>query len=284
MPPSVATIRRALNTTSYVAPRLAGRYAFRFFCEPTGRAPVRPAEKEVHEAAAVERIVVDGKEVAVYRWGDGKGEPVLLMHGFAMRASALAGFVPGLVERGFTPVAYDAFGHGDSEGRNTTLLDHRALTAALHEKHGPFRAIIGHSFGGTCAYDAVREGVKAERIVSIGALCDFRTSYDTFCAQLGLREGLKKELHRRTEEFFRPETDIWRRFSVSHRPELITARALVVHDRTDREVAFAEAGKIVAALGERSRPVTTEGLGHRRVLTDPSVVEQSLDFVAGGVA
>jgi predicted ATPase len=55
---------------------------------------------------------------------------------------------------------------------------------------------------------------------------------------------------------------------------------LVIHDQDDREVPWAD-GAAIAAAALDARLVTTHGLGHRRILRDPSVIEASVDFVAG---
>jgi hypothetical protein len=56
---------------------------------------------------------------------------------------------------------------------------------------------------------------------------------------------------------------------------------LVIHDRADREVAFACAMRHIRAW-PRARLLETEGLGHRRLLTDPTVLAATADFLAGG--
>src|SRR5690349_4154288 len=64
----------------------------------------------------------DGALVRVrsYRWGEG---PVaLLVHGWGGDAGQMTPFVEPLLEAGFAVVAFDAPGHGRSEGRATSLV------------------------------------------------------------------------------------------------------------------------------------------------------------------
>ncbi|WP_238162986.1 alpha/beta hydrolase [Kribbella capetownensis] len=77
---------------------------------------MRESERAIHEAARVE--VVDG--VVTYAWGDGR-RPVLLVHGWRSRASRYAGFVARLLELGYSPVSFDAPGHGDTPCRELGL-------------------------------------------------------------------------------------------------------------------------------------------------------------------
>ena len=53
---------------------------------------------------------------------------------------------------------------------------------------------------------------------------------------------------------------------------------LVVHDRGDRQTPYADAARLVASLPD-ARLVTTDGLGHRRILQDRAVVRQVAAFV-----
>jgi pimeloyl-ACP methyl ester carboxylesterase len=273
---SPAAIRRRLNGASYLSARLAGRYAFPLFVRTGPRAPVRPAEQPVHDLAVVDRLPVDGRELAVYRWGE-SGRRVLLMHGFEGRASNMAGFAAGLHGLGMTAVAFDNFGHGDSEGDRATIVDVAGAVRAVAAGYGPFHAIIAHSFGGLCAYHAVRSGVDVERMVTIGALCDFGSLPEWFSARLGLRPGITADLRRRSEDFFRPETDIWARFSATYQAEQWKIPLLVIHDENDKEIPVSQGRKISAAY-ERAEYLETRGLGHRRVLGDPGVVSAALEF------
>jgi hypothetical protein len=42
---------------------------------------------------------------------------------------------------------------------------------------------------------------------------------------------------------------------------------------------FDQAHKILAAYGPQATLMTTKGLGHRRILSDPSVIETAVRFV-----
>ncbi|MGA5304037.1 alpha/beta hydrolase [Nucisporomicrobium flavum] len=267
-----------LNAVSYVAPRLAGRAAFKLFIEPVRRAEVRPAQQQVMDAAEVSDLDHDGVTVKTYRWGDGP-RPVLMVHGFQSRAASWAGFVPALHEAGLPVLAYDAPGHGDSGGVSATIVDQAALIARLQEKHGPFRAIVAHSFGVLCAYHAMRSGVQAGRMVAISAISDFAYLADAFCTQLSLRPSISRELRRRTEIYFRPETDIWERFSPTYRPEQVAVPTLVIHDEDDKEVPVRHGRRLAETYATSADLVLTQGLGHRRILGDRAVIETATRFL-----
>jgi pimeloyl-ACP methyl ester carboxylesterase len=55
---------------------------------------------------------------------------------------------------------------------------------------------------------------------------------------------------------------------------------LVIHDRSDREVPYAD-GMRHARAWPRGRMLETVGLGHRRLLADTTVIDAVADFLAG---
>jgi hypothetical protein len=73
----------------------------------------------------------------------------------------------------------------------------------------------------------------------------------------------------------------WDDFDIPALARAQKAPLLVVHDRDDDEVPWSD-GAAIAAAWPGARLVTTEGLGHRRVLRDPRVVELAVSFVSRG--
>ncbi|KDN84307.1 alpha/beta fold hydrolase [Kitasatospora cheerisanensis] len=281
MAPTAALVRLALNAASHVATAPPGRVAFELFRHPVRRSRVRSSERELHEQAATEELTVNGKRVRVYRWGDGR-RPVLLVHGWRSRASRFTPYVRGLLDLGMSPVGFDAPGHGDSAGRETTILEYRELIGRLADRNGPFEAVVAHSFGVCCAFLALAEGVPARRLVAVAGVAEFGFLVEGFAATLGLNDRLKDDLARRIDRNLLPGAGpIGRRFDATHRPELVTAPILVVHDEQDRVVPLRQAHLLRAAYGEpQLRLLTTRGLGHRRVLSEPTVVDNVLAFLA----
>lgn len=273
-------ISTGINTMSYPAPRPAGKAAFFMFCRPFARSSVRESERAVHNRAQVDTLRVNGKDVRTYRWGSGEN-PVLMVHGWQSRGSRFAAFVPELEAHGFSAITFDSPGHGDSGGNATTILEYRQIIRQLAETYGDFRAVVAHSFGVTCATFAMRNGVRADRLVSVSGVCDFWHLVVQFGNQVRLNERVRVDLRRRIEEeLFPGEPDIWNRFSVDYEPAALTAPILAIHDDQDDMVPLAQAEKIVTAYGEQAQLITTHGLGHRRILSDRAVLDSALAFLA----
>ncbi|MFG3050992.1 alpha/beta hydrolase [Kitasatospora sp. NPDC048239] len=282
MDPAVALIRTTLNTLSRPAPGLAGRAAFQLYRHPVRRGRVRGREREVHDQAATEQLTVHGKRVAVYRWGDGT-RPVLMLHGWQSRASRFAGYVPRLRALGLSPVAFDAPGHGDSGGRATTVLEYRTIATRLQERYGAFEAVIAHSLGVNAAFLALRGGLRAGRLVAVAGVSEFSYLPAAFCAELGLNTVIERELrHRAEHEMFPGVGDVTAYFDAARSPEEIALPILVAHDEGDRKVGIDHARRLKAAYGDRLELLVTQGLGHRRILTEPAVVDNAIGFLAAG--
>ncbi|MFF8770101.1 alpha/beta fold hydrolase [Kitasatospora sp. NPDC015120] len=283
MDPAVALIRTTLNATSLAAPGLAGRAAYELYRHPLRRSRVRTRERAVHERADTRTLRHRGERVVVHRWGDG-ARPVLLMHGWQSRASRFADFVPRLRGLGLTVVGYDAPGHGDSGGRTATVLDHRAVALRLQEEYGAFEAVLAHSLGVNAAFLALREGLRAGRLVAVSGVAEISWLPAGFCAVLGLNATVERELRRRVEggAMFPGIADVRAHFDAARSPEEITLPILVAHDEDDDVVPFAQAGRLRAAYGDRLELLATRGLGHRRILTEPTVIDNVIGFLSAG--
>jgi hypothetical protein len=60
-------------------------------------------------------------------------------------------------------------------------------------------------------------------------------------------------------------------------------QTLVVHDRADKETPY-RVGAQLATAWPRVRLITTEGLGHQRILADPVVVHTAVEHITDRAA
>ncbi|MFJ2784604.1 MULTISPECIES: alpha/beta hydrolase [unclassified Streptomyces] len=284
MYPMAPLIRPVLHTMARIAPGPAGRLAFHLFVRPLGRAKLRPAERALRTAARTERLRVRGREVVTYAWGDG-GRPVLLVHGWSSRASRLTPFAEALLARGYSPVAFDAPGHGESPGRASNIVEYRAVIRELHAWHGDFHAVVAHSFGVLAALFALRDGVRTGRFVGLGGVGSFDLLLAGFRTGLGLDDRVVRCMREYVEQRLVPEEPgVWDRFGADHDPDALGAPVLLFHDEDDDMVPLVQARALARAHGDRARLVVTRGLGHRRILTDPDVLAGAMDFLTAAPA
>lgn len=278
MHPMASLLSITLNVTTRLAPGLAGPRAFALFVRPLGRARLRPEEVDLMERAERGRMVVYGTAVATYRWGEGS-RPVLVVHGWSSRASRFAGLIAALRAQGRTVISFDAPGHGESEGRASTIRDYRAIIGQLHAEHGDFSAVVAHSFGVLATFSMLYDGMRADRVVGIGGVADFDYLVQRFRAGLNLGEGVGRALRAHVERrLFPGDPDIWQRLDARRRFAEMRAPILLVHDTDDDVIDPAQSRAIAAAYGPQARLIETTGLGHSRILADPDVIASAVEF------
>lgn len=274
---------RLLGPLSRVAPSTAARAAERLFLTPPRfDAPAR--ERDLLARARPGSIRVAGRRIATWTWG--AGPRVLLVHGWGGRGSQLGAFVDPLVTHGFSAAWFDGPGHGASDGRATTIPELAEALGAVADALGPVRGIIAHSGGGVVSGWSIRrrlvEGFvdlpKAVALVAPPA--DLRGHFERFARACGLSPSARVRLDRRLEARvgLAPEALDLSRFAGD-----LPVDALVVHDREDAEVRWAE-GAAIAAAWPGAELLTTRGLGHRRILRDPAVVAHVIGFLAARLA
>ncbi|RKS07898.1 alpha-beta hydrolase superfamily lysophospholipase [Nocardiopsis sp. Huas11] len=278
---TIAITGTALNALALPAPALAGELARRLWVR-TGRVrPVAQADRDVHDLARTEHLHVGEWEVATYAWGDG-ARPVLLAHGWLSRASRFAPLVRRLLDLGYSPVSWDAPGHGATGGRAGTILDAQEIIGLLQSRHGRFSAVVSHSLGALFSVHALRQGIEADRLVLVSGVADFEVVIAGFTAGLRLRPRTVAGLRTAIERYhFAGDTTVWTRFDAVHEAHTLTQPVLLLHDQDDPMIPHAQSRRMLAAFGDRAALVTTSGLRHNGILTDGDSLDRITAFVQG---
>ena len=268
-------LRSAFRATDAVAPDLARRLAQRIFTTPPRhRAP--DAERAV--LARASRFSFRSGGLRLQGWSWGEGPAVLLAHGWGGRGGQQHAFVAPLLEAGHSVLTFDGPGHGRSEGRTASVPMFAGAMEDLARARGPFHAVIGHSFGGATAAYALSRGLPASCAVLIAAPESPEIFYRELLSALGFPAARQEACLRAMER------DYGLRLADIHGPTRaaeIRVPGLIFHDAQDREVP-ASHGEAYGAAWPGARLVRTEGLGHRRILRDGSVLAQTVAFVGDG--
>ena len=200
MPSASSLLVRALPTVGRLSPLLAGDLAYRLFFSTRPRMAVRAADAATHDDARRGTLLVRGIPVTTYTWGTGP-RTVLLLHGWRGRASQFAPLVRELVAEGFRVVAFDAPAHGSSGGRHTDIRDWVDAAEQLDRTHGPFSALIGHSFGGLAALTVARSSGSVPAVAVVAGAAAPEAFLAQFVRDLRLdpatADRLRTRFHRR---------------------------------------------------------------------------------------
>lgn len=274
----VTAVRGAFGLADRLAPSVGARYATRRWLT----VPAVPA--------AVAAAPVDGDpfEVRVDGWtvrgtSVGTGPVVYLVHGWGGVGRQLSSFVDPLRRAGHRVVVFDGPSHGGSDPgacgpRRTHGVEFAAALGAVAERFGPAHAIVAHSMGALPSLMVHRDGLPVGRFVLLAPMRDLASYLDRFGAVSGMGPRTRALMDARIARLTgHPVADLdVRRLAAGAAPVPL----LVVHDRRDRETHHGHSVELVETWPGPATMLSTEGLGHRRLLADPGVVQDVVAFVA----
>jgi pimeloyl-ACP methyl ester carboxylesterase len=274
--PQISTNVR-LVASRLLFPELAGAWAERLFLTPPKAEEAASSALDLIDAREG-WVVHKGRHVMTWRWGAADAPAVVLAHGWGGHAAQMRAFVFPLLSAGFRVVAYDQPAHGLSEGKLTGLPDFAEVLGEIAAHYGDVRAVIGHSLGATAAVMAhAWNRLDVDRIVLISPASDLVGYSRRFARWHWMPEPLRRAMQGAIEERYGIR---WEELELKRVAPRLAASALVIHDRDDRTVPWKQ-GAAVAQYWRGARLVTTQGLGHGRILQDEAVVGAAATFITG---
>lgn len=266
--------RAAFGAVQRASPRLAALWAERIFCTP----PRRPiSERMAGWLREAQRftVVVGGRRIVAWSWGD-RGPGVLLVHGWGSRGARFVDLGNALLTEGYRVVTFDAPGHGVSAGRLSSGPEFARAAHAVVNAVGPVGDIVGHSLGGFAAALAMGRGLAVRRAVFLAPSANANSYSAQFAALLGVDGPVMASMRGRLE---RRLGFSWKDLNIPVLAPDMRVPLLVIHDRDDREVGWGD-GAAIAQSWPRAELVTTTGLGHHRIVSDPAVIRQVVTFLS----
>ena len=267
---NVRVMSGLVSAIGSVLPRAAGRLAFEVFCL-TGR---RRVPQFTARPDRVERVRVGRRWVATTAWHGG-GPTVVLVHGWNGGSGDLAAFVGPLRDAGRRVVAVDLPGHGRSPGKRLTLAAAVDAVDAVLRREASVEAVIAHSFGVPATVLAAGRGAPLPRAVLMSGPVSMEPYLLRFERVLGLGPSVRAAMRARIRRVL--DDGGLETMELAAVAPRLAGRALIIHDRADREVPFMSAQALHRAW-PGAELMATEGLGHRRLLSDPGVLERAVRF------
>lgn len=279
-PPALAVnvLKLYFNTVGKIIPTFSVKLALQLFSSPFYKAKHK-REDALLKAAIRDFVEVDGNKIRTYTWGEGD-QKVLLLHGWQSRGTALRGFVPGLIEKGYQVIALDAPAHGESTGKECSVRLYAEAVDAIVKLHPEISSVISHSIGSvTWMYynSFINPSFRINRLIMLAAPDSFENILNNAISMFGLNGKLKKQFTEAVFEHFRIEDG--KDLSLSGKMgQLNIGEVFVIHDEDDRLIPMERATYIIDHI-DHSHLYITKGFGHFRLVKNPIVMQKVLDLV-----
>jgi pimeloyl-ACP methyl ester carboxylesterase len=264
---------------SFISPKWNTLFIAKLFTTPIKHTiPKRELEMDAKSTQSLVEIPAINKKVMVYRYGTSP-KTILLVHGWSGRGTQLFKIADELLKLGYSTISFDAPAHGKSPGRTTIMSEFVETILEIEKKLGPFEGAVGHSLGGMSLLNATKNGLAIPNLVIIGSGDRVQDILDNFVAKLTLKPSYSQRLCLYFEKKHNVKMDDYSGYKSAMD---ISIPVLVIHDKKDDEVPV-EAGINIHKYLQNGELFLTEGLGHRKILGNPIVIEKTVQFINTGI-
>jgi len=257
------------------APWLANRFFIYLFFTPL---KYKTPEKERKAETFGETFVINiqGKKIQCYRWGNSP-KTILVIHGWAGRATQFRRFVKPFLKSGYQVVGFDGPGHGKSDGKKTNLDEFEMTIQEIVNKVGNVKAIVAHSFGGVASLYSLTKGLPVKTLINIASPTIGDEIINTFLRAINgsqkTGDAFKKYVIKKSGKTFDEFSSLE---FIKHVPSELSL--LLVHDEDDKDVSLAHSKELMKRY-TLAKLLQTKGLGHTRILKDDQVIREIVTFV-----
>jgi pimeloyl-ACP methyl ester carboxylesterase len=257
-----------------LAPFLANRFFRYLFFTPISY-PIPDKERKAEKFSENFVLSVGDMKIQCYRWGESK-KTILVVHGWAGRATQFRRFVKPVLAEGYQVVGFDGPAHGKSSGWSTNLNEFLQVIQELR-KQFDIQAIIAHSFGGVASLYAIAEGLPVKTLVTIASPTIADEIVNTYLRAIGASaktgEAFKKYILGKYGKPFEAYSSLAFIRQVPENLELLLA-----YDTDDIEVSMKHPQELMKVF-PKARLLQTSGLGHTRILRDNSLIREVVTFI-----
>ncbi|MBU4331194.1 MAG: alpha/beta hydrolase [Acidobacteria bacterium] len=213
--------------------------------------------------------------IRCWRWGTGPA--VLFVHGWNGRGIQFFQFFQPVLETGLSVIAFDGPGHGESEGQTSSYFQmSEALRALIHdERIGEIRGFVGHSFGAGAIINTIHKEQLNIPSVWIAPALKLKELLELAFSFHGIPLHIFRKLIAEYEEKYPYNLKKDNPIQLLSRRDM---KALIIHDRNDRVIPLTDS-QMAADRNDGIRLESTKGLGHRRILKDPDMIQQTICYL-----
>lgn len=230
----------------------------------TGRVPKDFAEE-----------TIDTKSGAVQVYMTGSGPAVVFVHGWSGNAYQFLPLMSGLARCGFTALAFDHLGHGQSDVRPTTIQQSIATTNDVIQhvrksNRDGVAAIVGHSTGCISIVNARETLIKDTPLFLISPVFNYRLYFLKQLVKLKLRQEIVKQYAARFGKIYKKE---YEKLELARHLAKYEDVSVIAHEESDVESAIEDSIKFCNQY-PLTRLLVTRQFDHNLIISSESVWQE----------
>lgn len=271
--------RTKIKTLGLVSPEKAAVAAFDLFCTPFKIKKGIKAPAIFHQCTPVS-VEMKGITIRGFQWKSelAQARKVLIIHGFSSYAYKFEAYVPALIKSGYEVLAFDAPGHGTSDGKRINALIYRDTILAIEKQFGPLYGMIGHSLGGLAAALAMEkmENTQDRKLVLIAPATETKRAIENFFTLIPAKKEVRQAFEAYIQQLAGEPISY---FSVPRVVRNIQTHVLWVHDETDTICTFKDVKPLLSEQIPSTQFYITQGLGHNKIYKELSTRNKIMAFL-----
>ncbi|OAJ94819.1 alpha/beta hydrolase [Vibrio bivalvicida] len=219
---------------------------------------------------------VESKEGVLKTYRLGTGPVWVLTHGWSGSASQFYPLMEHIASRGYTALAYDHPGHGQSGGVYGHIPAFVHGLEAILDSVDDVAGLVGHSMGTASSIECHHQKLVDKPFLLIAPVLDYLDNLFGSVARSGYSMRLFNAVVSEVEDQYHyPIQSV----DPYNKLKLRSAQTIIVHDQGDKFTKF-EVSQKAAQEMENVMLVATQGQGHGRVMKCAEVMESFEQLIA----
>ncbi len=218
---------------------------------------------------------INTKDGKVRAYLTGSGPMVVFVHGWGGSAYQFLPLMRGLARCGFSSLAFDHLGHGQSSAKPTTIHQSIATTNDVLQyvrknTNDGLAAIVGHSTGCISIVNSREALIKNIPLFLISPIFNYKLFFIKRLVKLKLHSEIVKQYAARFSKIYNKE---YGKLDLARNLAKYDDIAVIAHDESDSETALSDSIKFCNRF-PLTRLLVTRNLDHSRVINSESVWQE----------
>lgn len=274
---AIGYYKTKIKTIGLLSKRKAAEKAFKLFCTPYSGKPKRKAPAVFHHAKKLTATIND-LTIRGWQWQPehyANGQKILIVHGFDSCSYKFDKYIKLLTHEGYTVLAFDAPGHGISDGKMVNALMLKNTLLEIEKQFGLLYGIMAHSLGGIAAALAAEEITTLQKLILIAPATETQRAIDNFFKFVPLGNTIKEELIEYIIELAQQPLSY---FSVVRSVQQHNKPTLWLHDQDDWICPYEDVLPAQKLQLPHVEFYITKGMGHSKIYRDQKVSKRIIEF------